>query len=363
MPTEILLPKLGETMESATVAQTLVGLDEFVKKGQPLFEIETDKAAMEIESPEGGYVKHILVSAGSDIPVGAVMMILGQKDEEISAEFAESLKTDSLQKSREHFMAQAEHFADDTEITDAELKEGVEAQRTLSTAKLKLGDTIELSRFQKLTARRMLLSKRQIPCFYLTAKVDMTNLAGLRDEINQSGNIRISYNDFVIKAMAAALRKYPLMTGQIEGDFIKLAEDINIALAVTVADDLIAPVIKSPDKKTIPQIAAQSRELIARANENRLALADLEGACITLSNLGGYGIDAFIPIVVPGQASILGLGRIIETPMPEKADFAVRKIMKITLSADHRIINGAYAAEFLDAIRYLLEAADFDYGS
>ena len=145
------------------------------------------------------------------------------------------------------------------------------------------------------------------------------------------------------------------MTGQLAGDAIKLADSINIGLAISVPDGLVAPILKNLNKKNVKQIAADSKAIIEKARAGKLAPTDLEGGCITVSNLGAFGIDNFIPIVVPGQCSILGIGRITDTCVPDNGGIAIRKLMNMTLSVDHKVANGAYAAQFLDFVRKQLE--------
>jgi pyruvate dehydrogenase E2 component (dihydrolipoamide acetyltransferase) len=222
-------------------------------------------------------------------------------------------------------------------------------------AEVKLGDTIPLNRLQRITAEKMLKSKQEIPCFYLMVRADVTDLVALRAKMSESGDVKVSYNDFIMKAVAIGLEKFPIMTGQLAGDSIKLADAINIGLAITVPGGLIAPIVKDVNKKDIKQIARDSQSLIERARNNKLAPSDLEGGCITVSNLGAFGIDNFIPIVVPGQCSILGIGRITDTCVPDGGNILVRKLINMTLSVDHKVANGAYAAQFLDFIRKQLE--------
>jgi pyruvate dehydrogenase E2 component (dihydrolipoamide acetyltransferase) len=173
--------------------------------------------------------------------------------------------------------------------------------------------------------------------------------------MNEAGDVKVAYNDFIIKAAATGLEKYPIMTGQLAGDAIKLAETINIGLAISVPDGLVAPILKDVNKKGVRQIARDGQALVEKARSNKLAPTDLEGGCITVSNLGAFGIDNFIPIVVPGQCSILGVGRITDTCIPDNGGIAIRKLMNMTLSVDHKVANGAYAAQFLDFVRKQLE--------
>ena len=201
----------------------------------------------------------------------------------------------------------------------------------------------------------MLTSKRNIPCFYLTVRADVTELVLLREKLSEKADVKISYNDFIVKAAAIALQKFPVMTGRLVDDKIQLPDTVNIALAVAVGDNVVVPVIKDVQKKDLAQITRDSTALVEKARANKLGPAELEDACITISNLGRFGIEFFIPIVIPGQCSILGAGAVIDTAIAENSSFAVRKIMSLTLSVDHRIANGTYAAGFLDYLRKTLE--------
>jgi pyruvate dehydrogenase E2 component (dihydrolipoamide acetyltransferase) len=234
---------------------------------------------------------------------------------------------------------------------------------TSAPQEIKFGQTVLLTTKQRITAERMLQSKREIPCFYLTVLADVTDLVQLRAQLNQSAEVSTSYHDFIMCALAVGLQKFPLMTGRLTADTIDFADSIDIGLAITVPDGVVAPVVRNVDQKDVAQIARDTRALIDKALNNRLTPADLEGGCITVSNLGPYGAESFIPIVIPGQCSILGVGRITDTCMPnddktsksEGPHIIIRKSMSLTLSVDHRIANGTTAAQFLDLVRKLLE--------
>jgi pyruvate dehydrogenase E2 component (dihydrolipoamide acetyltransferase) len=406
MAKEVRLPQLGQTMEEGTIVNCLVKVGDEVKKGDVIFEIETDKATLEMESPADGFVKHILVKTDETLPIGEPLLVLGEKDEDVPQSFVDSLKggaataPDAVQeapaskaapaaepakteptKPAGKIMAspRAKKIAADLgidlstvtgtgpggKITEDDIKAAADVKRAptvqakVSQEDIKLGQILPLNRLQKITAERMLKSKREIPCFYLTVRADVTKLVELRNKMNQDGGIKISYNDFIIKAVATGLEDYPIMTGQLEGESIKLAETINIGLAISVPDGLVAPILKDVNKKDVKQIASDSQALIEKARNNKLAPTDLEGGCITVSNLGAFGIDNFIPIVVPGQCSILGIGQIADTCVPDNGNILVRKLMNMTLSVDHKVANGAYAARFLDFVRKQLENADF----
>jgi pyruvate dehydrogenase E2 component (dihydrolipoamide acetyltransferase) len=401
MAKEVRLPQLGQTMEEGTIVNCLVSVGDEVKKGEVLFEIETDKATLEMESPADGFVKHILVATDETLLVGAPMLILGDKDEDVPQSFVDSL-TGSAPAQEEAAPAakvppaaepgiaepepakpagrvmaspRAKKLAADLgvdltkvtgtgpagKITEQDVQNAASAKPpkptapAAPTAEPKAGQAIPLNRLQRITAEKMLKSKQEIPCFYLTVKADVTNLVELRTKLNETGSVKLSYNDFILKAVAAGLEKYPIMTGQLAGDQIKLADSIGIGLAISVPDGLVAPIVKDVNKKDIRQIAIDSQALVERARSNKLAPTDIEGGSITVSNLGAFGIDNFIPIVVPGQCSILGIGQITDTCVPNSGNILVRKLMNMTLSVDHKVANGAYAAKFLDFVRKQLE--------
>ena len=358
MATEVRLPQLGQTMEEGTIVGCMVKVGDEVKKGDVIFEIETDKATLEMESPASGFVKHIVAELEQTLLVGEVLLVLGDKDEEVPQSFIDTAKA-----AAPPVQAPATPTAAPTEPQAEQAKRGGKVLASPRARKLardlgvepKLGATIPVGKLQKITAERMVKSKREIPCFYLTVRADVTDLVELRTKLNSTGDIKIAYNDFIIKAVASGLEKFPMMTGQVEGDVIKLAEAINVGLAVEVPNGLIVPVVKHAHKKDIRQIAAETKALIEKAQNEKLLLTDLEGACITVSNLGSLGIDTFIPIVIPGQCSILGVGRIADTCVPDTGGPAVHKMMNLTLAVDHKVVNGAYAARFLDSMRKLLE--------
>lgn len=360
MAIEVRLPQLGETMEEGTIVSFMVRVGDKVKKGDCIFEVETDKAAMEVESPADGFVKHLLAELGQTLPVGQPVLILGDKDEQITTDFIDELMAEAAPAS-----AKPKAALTSTPIEKVPADQSVE-HAIVSAAEIKpafsevsprggLGATIPLGRIQKITAQKMLQSKREIPCFYLNVRADVTDLVDLRTRLNKTSDVEISYNDFIMRAVAMGMQKFPLMTGRLVGETIQLPDEINIGLAVSVPDGVVVPVVKDIQKKNLLTIARDSKSLIEKAIAYKLAPADLEGACITISNLGPFGVESFIPIVVPGQCSILGIGKITDACIPDNGGYAVRKLMSLTLSVDHRVTNGVYASEFLDFVRKLLE--------
>lgn len=332
------MPRLGETMDEGTIVACKAAVGDHVKSGDVLFEIETDKATVEIESPSDGYVKYIMAKLGQSYRVETPLLVIGEKDEQISDEFIRSLAAETA-------------VAQLVPVISAE-----KIQQTASSSiQSKQGRRIPATRFHKLTAQKMIRSKQEIPCFYLNVRADVTELVAYRTKLNEAGSMKVAYNDFVIKAAALGLERFPIMTGQLEGDSIRLAHSIGIGLAIAVPDGLAAPVVKDADKKTLIEIAHCTKRLSEKAGDNELTPEDLEGGCITVSNLGAYGIDSFIPIVVPGQCSILGIGRIKDACVPDDDNLNIRKVMNITLSVDHKVANGASAAQFLDFVKKALE--------
>ncbi|UCG57080.1 MAG: 2-oxo acid dehydrogenase subunit E2 [Phycisphaerales bacterium] len=402
MAKEVRLPQLGQTMEEGTVVGCLIKVGDEVNKGDVIFEIETDKATLEMESPAKGFVKYVVAEVDETLPVGAPLLVLGDKDEEVPQSFVDALaeggsaaptaeaapaasggeasvaapaKTEpepSKPAGRVMASPRAKKLAAELgvalatvtgtgpggKITEQDVKNAAAKApepAAPAAAQAKPGETVPLNRIQKITAEKMLKSKQEIPCFYLTVKVDVTELVELRAKLNNGSDVKIAYNDFIMKAVATGLEKFPVMTGQLAGDSIKLADSIGIGLAISVPDGLVAPIVKDVNKKDLKQIARDSKALIERARSNRLTPEDVEGGCITVSNLGAFGIESFIPIVVPGQCSILGIGQITATCVPDDGNILVRKLMNMTLSIDHKVTSGAYAAQFLDFVRKLLE--------
>jgi pyruvate dehydrogenase E2 component (dihydrolipoamide acetyltransferase) len=348
MATKVTLPQFGNTMEEGTIVTCLVKVGDKVGRGDVLFEIETDKATIEMESPADGYVKAILVEVGQTIPVHEPVLILGTKDEQVPHDYISTAKPAPAAE-------RVESIAVPAPGTPATSAETAAAAAGAAPVEYRLGQVVPLSRLQKITAQRMLQSKQQIPCFYLTVRVDVTELVTRREQINRSGDANVSYNDFIIRAAAMGLQHFAIMTGQVEGETIKLADSIDIGLAMSVPGGLVAPTVKDANRKSLLQIAHDTQELIERARSNKLAPDDLSGGCTTISNLGSFGIESFIAVPLPGQCSILGVGEIIDTPVPDNGKVVIRKLMSITVSVDHRVANGSYAGQFLDYVRKLLQ--------
>ena len=228
-----------------------------------------------------------------------------------------------------------------------------------------------VTRIQKLIGERMLESKRSKPCFYLRSRADVTELMGIRPKLSKSLGAKITSNAFLIRALALAVRKYPLViavaaedarsNGSVAGETItriRIAEAINVGFAVNAPQGLVVPVIKEADKKCLVEIARLEKTLTEKARSNKLTLEDMEGETIALSNLGAYGIDSFIGIVPPPTTTILSVGNVVQTLLPHNGVPAARKTISLTLAADHRIVDGACAAKFFGFITKQLQAPE-----
>ena len=411
------LPQLGQTMEEGTIVNLVIKVGDKLAKGDVVLEVETDKATLEMESSVEGVVKAILVEEGDTIPVEAPVAIVAAegveitdamiagvkggdeapvqpKEEPVKQEVAPKAAPVAVKAAvvapkaapvvagdrifatpRAKMVAQelgvdlanvsAKQGA--VRIVEADVRAAASAKPTVAptsapAAKVampapeyNLGDTVPMTRMQKVVGERMLQSKQNIPCFYLNTSVDMTELFKFRSEFNKKSSVKVSFNDFIIKAMALGCKQFPIMAGQLDGNNIKIAGSVDVGLAISVEDGLVAPVCKNADSKSIVEVAASNVAMIDRAKNGKLTPDELSGGCITLSNLGAFGVEWFIPIVVPGQCCIFGTGKIKDTLVPQDGNILVRKIMTMTVSVDHKVANGAYAAQFLDYVKKLLE--------
>ncbi len=376
MAKDVTLPRLGQSMQEATIVKICAEIGQTVAVGDVVLEIETDKATLEVESPEGGCVKAVLVEVGQTIPVDTPVLVLGEADEDVTAYLEDKIRhsfsaTESAVGTmpKKGVPRQVQTVAREMGI-DLESATPAAAIRTLDARvrqypgetkpveEYALGQVIPLSRLQKITAERMVWSKQNIPCFYLNVRVHATRMVEFRETLNESAERKISFNDLILRALTLGIEHYPIMTGKLADDHIQLSDSIDIGLAVATDDGLVAPIIKDCGAKNLFELSAACAELIERAKHKKLTMDDLEGGALTVSNLGGFGVDSFIPIVVPGQSSILGVGSIQEAVLPVDKAPSQEKILNLTLSVDHKVINGAEAAQFLDFVKKMLEHPD-----
>lgn len=339
MAEAIVLPQLGHKMEEATVVSFAVSEGEHVSKGEVVFEVETEKTTLEVESPADGFVKKILVAAGQTIAINTTVMVLGDKDEEVSDKVISSLREGVVRG-----LPKEGGEADVEELDLAEFAYG-------------LGVKIAVSGEQSLAAEKALESKREIPCFYLNTSVDVGRILELCGALNKKGGAEVCIEDFIVRAAAFGVQQYPVMSGQLSDGFICVADKVNVGLIMEAGNGPAGILVEGAAENSIEETAFCRSKLSAESNGKGL-YDNLSRACITVSSMGEGGVDLFVPVVIPGQCSILGVGRVKDLCVPVDGDFVIRKSLNLTLSVDHRIANGAEAAQFLDFVKGLLEDAD-----
>jgi len=382
---KITMPKLGETMEEGEIIKWLKEEGEKVEKGEPLLEIATDKANMEVESPETGYLRKIVAKEGEKVPVTEIIAYLADSmEEEIpsvegKAEVIQGKRESETafeEKREERVKASPlarklarERGIDLTKIRGTGpggriVKEDVlraleEKEAASAVEKVAAREEFSLSRVEKIMAERMEESKREIPHFYLTVEVDFSEVVKLRgdllEEFEEEKKVHLTYTDFIIKACARALKKFPKVNSHYKDGKIITFSNVNLGLAVARENGLVVPVIKDADKKDIFEIAEKREELVKKAVDDKLSLEDIEGGTFTLSNLGMMGIKNFMAIINPPQVCILATGKIEEKVIANEEEIVVAPVMEMTLSCDHRVVDGYLGSKFLQEVKKGLE--------
>jgi pyruvate dehydrogenase E2 component (dihydrolipoamide acetyltransferase) len=440
---QVTLPALGETVDTSIIERWLKKEGDTVNSGDILCEITTDKATLEVESYYTGTLLKIVAAEGTELPVGALIAVVGDPGEAIPDEVlaeaapaasaeaeaapsavaepvaagaAPSAAAPAAPRGRLLASPRARRRARDLGIALAGLRGTgpggriVEADvvavapsagprgGTASTVKaspvarklaerqgvdlasvrgtgpggkiLKAdvlaagqapavapGTVVPLTAMRRIVAERMLHSKQTIPCYYLQMEADMTDLAELRSKLNAGAtNGKVSFNDFIMKAAALALKAFPQVNSRWTEGGIERRGAAHVGLAVALDEGLIVPVVRNADTKTLQDIACETADFAQRARSKKLLPDEYQDGCLTVSNLGMFGIRNFIPVVNPGESAILGLGVIQDCVVHRQGGIQVRKMMSMTLSVDHRLVDGAVGAQFLEMIRDLLEA-------
>jgi pyruvate dehydrogenase E2 component (dihydrolipoamide acetyltransferase) len=384
MPISVVMPALEMAQETGKLIAWLKKEGDRVSKGEPLLEIETDKAIMEIESPGEGVLGGVKAEAGAEIPVGqTIAWILrpgenvpidqpvsqsGRHKEHPSSQ-AVPVTTEVAAKSAAQIKVspKARRLARELKVdltgvrgsgaggeilaSDIEAAAGALAKQQLPAAQT---STDSLSTIARLMAERTTQSWTSVPHFFVVREVDAGALNGVRVQIaaafENKQSLRITHTDLLIVLVARVLARHPRVNASWTGDGIHNNADVNIGLAMAVEDGVVAPVIPGADRLDLGQIAAQRKDLTERARAGKLRPADLAGGTFTISNLGMYNVDAFTAIIIPPQAAILAVGRIADRVVPFEGKPAIRPMLTLTLSADHRVIDGARAALFLDEL-------------
>ena len=407
----IKMPKMSDTMTEGVIAEWHKKEGDQVKPGDILADVETDKATMELENFESGTLLYVGVKKGDSVPVDTIIAIIGKPGEDISAliaggspapaaapaakeEAAAPAPAAALAPVAAPAPAPVAVAADDSRVKASPLarriaeEKGIDlralagsgdngriVKRDLSQAPAAVAAAapaaapvvfasvsgeerfteMPVSQMRKTIARRLAESKFSAPHFYLTIDIDMDQAMAARAQINEVAPVKVSFNDMVIKAAALALRKHPKINSSWLGDKIRFNEHIHVGVAMAVEEGLLVPVVRFADSKPLSQIAQEVKVYGGKAKEKKLQPADWEGNTFTISNLGMFGIEEFTAIINPPDACIMAVGAIRQEPVVKKGQIVVGNRMKVTLSCDHRVVDGASGAEFLQTFKQLLE--------
>ena len=398
------MPRLSDTMTEGVVSKWHKKVGDEIKEGDLLADIETDKATMEFESFQEGHLLYIGINENESAAVDSILAILGQKDEDISSLLnEENSDSKNLEDSQDKengnleeivsFLEKSEpnqqSFSTDDNKNEKRLKisplakkiakdKGIDLdliqgtgengriiKRDLEQLNLKKVEEIvlvdksateqPLSQMRKTIANRLSESKFSAPHFYLTTKINVDSLIELRKNLINNLETKISFNDIIIKAVAFSLSKHRNINVSWGKDTIVKNKDINIGVAIAVDEGLVVPVIKNTDQHNILDISNKIKDFVNRANSKKLSVDELNGNTFTVSNLGMFGIDEFTAIINPPDACILAVGSIQKTPVIKDDKIVVGNVMKVTLSSDHRIVDGAQGAQFLKTLKTMLE--------
>ncbi|WP_027138438.1 pyruvate dehydrogenase complex dihydrolipoamide acetyltransferase [Gaetbulibacter saemankumensis] len=407
----VTMPRLSDTMEEGTVATWLKKVGDTVEEGDILAEIETDKATMEFESFQSGTLLEIGLQEGESAKVDSLLAIIGPAGTDVSGVAANfnasstvaTVKEESVPKSvaskateapkteapkqetpkrkpvknesgRIFVSPLAKKLAEEKGINLAKIqgtgengrivKYDVEnyepAQGAASVGKFVPAgqedfEDVPNSQMRKAIAKALTNSKFSAPHYYLNVEFDMENAIAFRAQFNSIPDTKISYNDMVVKACALALKQHPQVNSQWFADKMRLNNHVHIGVAVAVPDGLVVPVVKFANEQSLPQIGAEVKELAGKARNKKLTPADMEGSTFTVSNLGMFGIDTFTSIINQPNSAILSVGNIVQKPVVKNGQIVVGNTMKVSLACDHRTIDGATGAQFLQTLKGYIE--------
>jgi pyruvate dehydrogenase E2 component (dihydrolipoamide acetyltransferase) len=411
----IYMPKLSDTMTEGVVAEWNKNIGDEVSEGEVLAEIETDKATMEFESFYDGVLLHIGVEKGQTAPVNSLLAVIGEKGEDVAKILADAEKETPKEDVKEEAPTKEEVKAAPSPVPAAKpaavatpppapakpavvesngrvfasplakkmaAEKGIDLSNVNGTGengrivkrdidhyvpyvpamgggkKAHVGvETFTdepVSQMRKVIAKRLAESKFTAPHFYLTISIDMDKAMDLRSSLKEA-DVKVSYNDMVIKACALALREHPTVNSAWYGDIIRRNQHVHIGVAVAVDEGLLVPVVRFADGKGMPEIGAEVRELATKAKTKKLQPHEWEGNTFTISNLGMFGIEEFTAIVNPPDSCIMAVGGISQVPVVKNGEVVPGNVMKVTLSCDHRVVDGASGAEFLNTFKAYME--------
>jgi pyruvate dehydrogenase E2 component (dihydrolipoamide acetyltransferase) len=412
---QITLPRLGQGMESGTIVRWLKSEGDQVEKGEPLYELDTEKVTQEVEADAGGVLLRILAGEGEEIEVGKAIAVIGEEGEEVADEPSEPAgeaeeptevaegeeqeegepapeRREERERGREGDQeqtgnGQAQATRDGGRVKASPLARRIARERGIDLASLQgtgpegrivaedveraektaapgvpaapVGEveSIPLTGMRKTIARRM-TEAWEAPAFQIAMTADMTASIRLREALvarTGEGEAKPTYSDILAKVCAVALMRHRAVNALFAGDEVQLQPTANVGMAVAVPNGLLVPVLRNCETKTIAQLAAERVDLVARTREGKLRQEDLEGGTFTISNLGMYGVDRFVAVLNPPQAAILAVGAIEEHAVVREGELVARPVMELTLTCDHRSVDGATASEFLRTVKQFLE--------
>lgn len=376
MVTEVILPKLGQTMEEGKILEWFKREGERVSKGDPLFSVETDKVNVDVEAPGSGLLRKILRKVGDVVPISSVVAYIAEAGDtlpDLEAPLPPSGSPVTTQvvsappptaapgRPGKKILATpvARRLAEERGVDLATLKgsgpegqitkEDVERASRLTPGVPQTAQPHSLTTMQRLIAERTLKSVREVPHFFVTVEADMGKAQEQRKKLG------VSLTSVLIKAAALALRDFPDVNARFAGDRIERIPSINIGVIVATPDGMLIPVVRDADRKSLAQIASEERDLADRGRRGALTPQELSGGTFTISNLGMYGVDQFTAIIYPPESAILAVGRVADQVVARDGRAVIRPMMTMTLSSDHRVIYGAVAGQFLGRLKQLLE--------
>ena len=402
------MPRLSDTMEEGTVSSWLKKVGDKVKEGEIIAEIETDKATMEFESFHEGILLHIGVEEGESAPVDEVLAIIGDKktdiakalksigkkdiieekqtkheipiQENISSEKVDNVKIDITknQSKNEFVSSQSDRIfasplakkmasekgiilenlvgtGDGGRIIKRDIENFVPSTTSPKKSEKESSNKIQNSQIRKTIAKRLSDSKFSAPHYYLNVEFNVDNLISFREQYNSQPEIKISFNDLIIKATALSLRLHPVINSQWSDNEITQHKHVHIGVAVAVEEGLVVPVLKFADNLNLNEIGLKVKDYASRAQEKKLLQNEIEGSTFTISNLGMFGIESFTSIINQPNSAILSVGSIVQKPAIKKDKIVISNTMKLTLACDHRTIDGASGSKFLQTLKDFIE--------
>jgi len=391
MVTDVVMPRLGLLMKEGVVGKWLKKEGERVEKGEPLFEVETEKITKKIEAPQSGILRRILVPEKRAVPVLQRIAVIAEQDEALPVEVEVATQTVAGEEAKKPVVEVAkvaeeakrrviitplarkiaeEHGLDIAQITGTgpggrivkeDVLRAVEETRKAIIPSLPIENVQikPMTYVRRMISERMLKSQLASAHVTITMTVDMAEATKLRQnllqEVEKVAGVRISYTDMIAKAVTRSLKEYPALNSSLDRENIKIFGDVHLGIAVALEEGLMVPVIRDAGKKSLVEIALASKELIEKVRTGTASVDEVTGGTFTITNLGMFEVETFTPIINPPEVAILGVGAIVERPVAVGGQISVRSMMPLSLTFDHRVIDGDVAARFLQKVKQTLE--------